>query len=358
MRKTRVDTRELSNGPYYYVKWWDAGKERSKGFQRKAEADHFAKMQYYRLNSDVFVSPIPAKWLYMVQEYNHTFLVRGCTEGARYQAILSVNHFARLIHPRSSKDLTQFNLDRFVVDRQKTVGRWTVNKDIANLKAFVKWAVDNRYIGKGLKLKKLKVAQNYHPSLSIEQVRTLLRHCPSEIWRMRVLVSLVTGLRRDDVEALQLADVDTTSHVVRTCSRKTGKVDVKPLPDALMPALEAYLASPNTKCKVISSKLVLRADGRLFPDKNVRKEWDAIRLRAGFAEKIDGKITNFIVTRQDFRRTHATLMGLADGLQAAARALEHSSTAVTAQYYSDLSLIQRVRVNQLPVKEWLNWEAK
>ncbi len=343
MRKTRVDIRQLSNGPYYYVKWWDAGKERSKGFQKKAEADHFAKMQYYRLNSDVFASPIPARWLYMVEEYAYTFLVRGCTEGARYQAILSVNHFARFVHPRTSKDLTQFNLDRFIVDRQKTVSRWTVNKDISNLKAFVKWAADNRYIGKGLKLKKLKVAQNYHPSLSVEVVRTILRACPTEIWRMRVLVSLVTGLRRDDVEALQVEDIDVAGRQVRTRSKKTGKVDVKPIPDVLMPMVESHLAGKTT---------------RLFPDINVRKEWDALRLRAGYAEKIDGKIKNFTVTRQDFRRTHATLMGLADGLQAAARALEHSSTAVTAQYYSDLSLIQRVRVNQLPVKEWLNWEAK
>ena len=343
MRKTRVDIRELSNGPYYYVKWYDNGKERSKGFQKKPEADHYSKMLYYRLNTDVFTDPIPAKWLYMVNEYNHTFFVRGCTEGARYQAILSINHFARFVHPRSSKDLTQFSLDRFIVDRQKTVGRWTVNKDISNLKAFIAWAVENRYIGKGLKLKKLKVAQNYHPSLSIEQVRTLLQHCPSEIWRMRVMVSLVTGLRRDDIEALRGADVDTTARQVRTRSKKTGKVDVKPLPDVLMPFFEAYLAGKT---------------GRLFPDINVRKEWDALRLRAGFAEKIEGKIKNFTVTRQDFRRTHGTLMGLADGLQAAARALEHSSTAVTAQYYSDLSLIQRVRVNQLPVKEWLNWGEK
>jgi len=342
MRKTRVDTRILPSGPYYFVKWYDRGRERAKGFKKKSLADHYAKMLYYRLNNDVFTDPVPAKWLYMVKEYEHTFLVRGCTEEARYQAIWTVNNFAKLILPASSKDLTQVNINHFIVERQQAVGRWTVNKDISNLKAFVAWAVENRYIRGGIKLKKLKVARQHHPSLSVSQVHTLLRHCPTEIWRMRVLLSLVTGLRRNDVEALQSADVDVAGQQVATRSQKTGKVDVKPLPDALMPVLEPYCCSQQ--------------NGRLFPDINVRKEWDALRLRAGYAEKIDGKITNFKITRQDFRRTHGTLMGLADGLQAAARALEHSSTNVTQQYYSDLSLIQKVRVNQLPVKEWLEWK--
>ncbi len=330
----------MKNRPGWYVRWMENGKLKHKQLDDLDQVDRFRFRKFQELNSDVYDMPDltweEARGMYL-QHYDTDCLAASSKYEAKRCLAMFTNHFGAI----PPKQISQRRVDDFfAILSTKGHGPHTMNKYKGRFKAFIRWLADRNYHNGRIKITMSKVPQVYHPSLTVEQVHTLLRTCPSEIWRMRVLVSLVTGLRRDDVEALQVADVDVTARVVRTRSKKTGKTDIKPLPDALMPVLESYLAGKS---------------GKLFPDINVRKEWDALRLRAGYASKIDGKITNFEVTRQDFRRTHGTLMGLADGLQAAARALEHSSTAVTAQYYSDLSLIQRVRVNQLPVKEWLNY---
>ncbi len=329
---------KMKNCKGWYVRWTVNGKRKHKHLNTLDEVDRFRFRKYQEINSDVYDS-VDLSWKEAREMYLQHYDTDNLAASSKYAATQCLDVFAQHFGPTSPKEITQRRVDDLFAMLSKTVkSPHTMNKYKGRFKAFVRWLADRNYHTGKIKITMSKVPHTYHPCLTVEQVQTLLRHCPTEMWRMRVLVSLVTGLRRDDVEALQIADVDTAARVVRTLSRKTGKASVKPLPDVLMPLLESYLAGKT---------------GRLFPDINVRKEWDALRLRAGYAEKIDGKITNFTVTRQDFRRTHATLMGLADGLQAAARALDHSSTAVTAQYYSDLSLIQRVRVNQLPVKDWL-----
>lgn len=333
---------KINNCKGWYVRWQEHGKRKHKHLNNMAEVDLFRWRKYQEINSDVYDS-VAVSWKEARDMYLQHYDTDNLAASSKYAASQVLDVFADHFGPMPPKEITQRMVDDFfAMLLKKGQSPHTMNRYKGRLKAFMRWLADRSYHTGRIKIRMSKVQQAYHPSLTVAQVHDILRNCPSQIWRVRVLMSLVTGLRRDDIEALQIADVDVAPMQVRTQSKKTGKASIKPLPDALMPLLEPY-------CRRLK-------DGRLFPDKNVRKEWDALRLRAGMAEKIDGRIKNFKVTRQDFRRTHGTLMGLADGLQAAARALEHSSTAVTAQYYSDLSLIQRVRVNQLPVAEWLDWE--
>lgn len=328
---------KLANRPGYYLRWTENGKRKYKQVNTLAEAEMFSVRKYQELNLDVYDS-VDLSWNEACGAYLQHYDTDGLAASSKYEAGRCLNAFADHFGAIPPKKITQRMTDDFLASLSKEVrSPHTMNKYKGRFKAFIRWLADRNYHSGKIKITMSKTPQRHATALSVGRVRELLLACPTEIWRMRVLVSLVTGLRRNDVEALQVADVDVAARVVRTRSQKTGKVSVKPLPDALMSVFEPYLDGKTE---------------RLFPDINVRKEWDALRRRAGLAEKIDGKV-KFTVTRQDFRRTHGTLMGLVDGLQAAARALEHSSTAVTQQYYSDLSLIQRVRVNQLPVKDWL-----
>ena len=329
---------KMKNCKGWYVRWTVNGKRKHKHLNTLDEVDRFRFRKYQEINSDVYDS-VDLSWAEAREMYLQHYDTDNLAASSKYEAARCLDAFARHFGPTAPKQITQRLTDAFFAALSKqTKSPHTMNKYKGRFKAFMRWLADRNYHSGKIKITMSKTPQSHATALSVGRVHDILRACPTDIWRMRVMVSLVTGLRRDDVEALQVADVDVAARQVATRSKKTGKVSAKPLPDVLMPFFEAYLAGKT---------------GKLFPDINVRKEWDALRLRAGYASKIDGKITNFTVTRQDFRRTHATLMGLADGLQAAARALDHSSTAVTAQYYSDLSLIQRVRVNQLPVKEWL-----
>lgn len=105
----------------------------------------------------------------------------------------------------------------------------------------------------------------------------------------------------------------------------------RPLPDALLPHLHAYVAT--------------LAGDALLPGGNsqVRGEWEALRARAGMPE----------LTRQDLRATFSTWMQRIAMDNPATRLLEHSSPVTTQTYYTDQELLDKLRVNLLPVDDWL-----
>jgi integrase len=112
-------------------------------------------------------------------------------------------------------------------------------------------------------------------------------------------------------------------------AQKTGKVFINlPLPDALRPTLRKYLAGRV---------------GPLFGDTNVRKAWDALRIRANLPK----------VTRQDLRMTNSTFIQRIGSIGSAKTLLQHSSSRTTGEFYTDDEVVMRWKIQQLPVREWL-----
>jgi len=85
------------------------------------------------------------------------------------------------------------------------------------------------------------------------------------------------------------------------------------------------------------------ADDRLLPDRNVRYAWFDVRERAELPK----------LTRQDLRVTFSTLIQALAAEHSAVRLLEHCDARVTQTFYSDADLLDKLRVNLLPVEEWL-----
>ncbi|MFC1637031.1 hypothetical protein ACFL5Z_19590, partial [Planctomycetota bacterium] len=56
-----------------------------------------------------------------------------------YETALTLRHFERLIGRLNSKQITQNTIDKFILDRGKEIKRSTLNKDIKNLRAFIRW---------------------------------------------------------------------------------------------------------------------------------------------------------------------------------------------------------------------------
>ena len=52
--------------------------------------------------------------------------------------------------------ITQNIIDKFIFQREGEVKRATLNKDIRNLKTFVNWCRENRYLNGNIKIKELK----------------------------------------------------------------------------------------------------------------------------------------------------------------------------------------------------------
>lgn len=332
MRKPWVYKRKHIKG--WWCGWYEGGKRKAKALPSKSLAEHFRHIKYTQLNSDVFTSVVDFEWDQIVAEYRQSKQVEGLVDASIYEVLLTLRHFKRIVSVNSSKEITQPNLDAFVLKRSEEVGKNTLNKDITNMHAFLNWAVKNRFIASGFEVKKVKVPQKPVFALSVQQVRNLLvatsRH---PTLRLRVLLAVTTGLRRGDIEALRVGDLHFDRGTIATRNRKAGKaMPERPVPDAIMTELANYVAT--------------LPDGqeRLFTDRFSPKRWERIRKTIGLPE----------LKFHDLRKTFASLLAQR-GVSTAVtqRLLEHSSPQLTNDIYTNVDPVLRQAVNLLPVAEWV-----
>ena len=332
MKKPWVYKRNNVKG--WWCGWYEGGKRKAKALPSKSLAEHFRHIKYTQLNSDVFTSIVDFDWKQMVEEYQESKQVEGLVDASIYEVLLTLRHFERVVGCSSSREITQPNLDTFVLKRSEEVGKNTLNKDIRNLHAFLNWALKNRFIASGLEVKKVKVPQKPVTALSVQQVRDLLttaRKYPT--LRLRVLLAATTGLRRGDIEAIRVGDIHFDRNTIATRNRKAGKaMPERPVPEEIMTELSNYVTT--------------LADGqeRLFTDTFSPKKWDRVRTHV--------KLTG--LTFQVLRRTFASLLAQR-GVSTAVtqRLLEHSSPQLTNDVYTNVDPVLRQAVNLLPVTEWL-----
>jgi len=154
MRKVWVYKRSGAKG--WWTGWYEGGKRKAKALPTKELAEHFCRIKYTQLNCDVFTGAIPADWNQMTEEYRHCKEVAGVVQASLYESALTLRHFERIVGTCKSRQITQEAVDRFILERGKEVQRSTLNKDIRNLKTFINWCRQNRYVNGEVKLRLLK----------------------------------------------------------------------------------------------------------------------------------------------------------------------------------------------------------
>lgn len=332
-RKTWLYQRSKIKG--WWVGWYEGGRRKSKAFPNKALAKHFAQIKYQQLNSDVFTSVISITWQTLKEEYEQSKRVLALTEEAIYQALLTLDHFEKICGPLNSKQITRTVIDKFILERSKQVKRYTLNKDISNLRAFLNWGKRNKYISEDIQVHKVKVDEKDVKSLNTRQIRNLLLAAKSKpTWYTRILLSLTTGFRKNDIESLNVDDIDFELNVVNTRSKKTRKhMLFRPLPTRVINHLAAYVQSLPT------------GQVKLLADTHTHSKWKKIRTRAGLQD----------MRYQDLRVTFSSLLAEAgESTSVRQRLLEHSSPQITEDYYTKIQdPVLRQAVNKLPVHKWL-----
>jgi len=156
------------------VGWYESGKRKTKALPTKTLAEHFRKIKYAQLNSDVFTGTISVDWKKMLDEYLHSKKVAGYVEDSIYEAALTLRHFERIIGKCNSKQITQAAIDKYIFERGKEVIRSTLNKDIRNMRAFINWCGENRYVNGNIKIKELKEDERPVKSLNNIQIKKIL----------------------------------------------------------------------------------------------------------------------------------------------------------------------------------------
>ena len=318
----------------WWVGWYESGNRKAKALPSKELAEHYKQIKYTQLNSDVFTGIVAADWQQMVDEYRETKKVQGVTEGTLYEIALSLRNFERLVGQCNSKQITQNVIDKFILQRGGEAKRPTLNKDIRNLKTFVNWCRENRYLKGAVKIKELKEDERPVKSLNtIQIINLLLAAKPYKIIRLRIILALGTGLRRGDIESLKVSDVDTANNYITTTSRKTRKsMGARPVSASVMAELSKHISGLDSEQE------------KLFTDNFSHKRWRKICEDAGLA---DFKF-------HDLRKTFGSVLAQ-NGVSTAVtqKLLEHSSPSLTNKIYTNVDPILRHAVELIPIGNWL-----
>ncbi len=314
--------------------WYESGIRKAKALPTKALAEHYRQIKYTQLNSDVFTGTVTVDWQQMQDEYEHSKKVAGIIEDSLYEVALTLRNFERLVGRCNSKQITQNAIDSFILERGREVKRSTLNKDIRNLKAFIHWCKKNRYTNGEIEIRQVKEDERPVKSLTNTQIKKLLLASkPYQTLRMRILLALGTGLRRGDIEALRICDVDFENGYVTTRSQKTRKsMGSRPVPIRIMEELKKYVSElkPNQE--------------KIFIDRFNQYRWDQIRKKLVLG---DFKF-------HDLRKTFCSVLAQ-NGISTAVtqRLLEHSSPNLTNKVYTNVGPVLRYAVDQIPVDDWL-----
>jgi len=332
MRKVWIYKRKNING--WWVGWYESGKRKTKALPSKILAEHFRRIKYTQLNSDVFIGTIAVDWEQMRDEYQHSKKVTGNQDVSIYEAALTLRHFERLVSKCNSKQITQNAIDKFILERGNETKRTTLNKDIRNLKAFISWCSENRYVNGDIKLKLLKEDERPVKSLTNTQIKKLLSAFkPYKTMRMRILLALGTGLRRRDIESLSISDIDFENSYITTRSTKTRKsMGSRPVPFPIMNEIKKYVTGIDPKQE------------RLFVDCFKQYRWNLIRIKLGLG---DFKF-------HDLRKTFGSVLAQ-NGVSTAIiqKLLEHSSPDLTNIVYMNVDPALRRAIDTMPSDDWI-----
>ncbi|MHC4463101.1 MAG: tyrosine-type recombinase/integrase [Planctomycetota bacterium] len=332
MRKAWIYKRKNVKG--WWVGWYESGRRKTKALPTKALAEHYRQMKYAQLNSDVFTGTVTVDWSQMKDEYTHYKKVKGDQPSTLYEAALTLSHFERLIGRCNSKQIMQQAIDTFILDRGEEVKRSTLNKDISNLKAFINWCRDNRYVNGDIKIRLLKEDERPVKSLSTTQIKTLLSAAkPYQPLRMWLLLALGTGLRREDIKSLSVSDVDFENSSITTRAKKTRKsMGSRPVPIPIMAELKKYVSGLDPQQE------------NLFKRDFNQYRWTQIRKELGLCD----------FTLHDLRKTFGSVLAQR-GVSTAViqRLLEHSSPDLTNKVYTNVDPVLRHAVDQIPAGDWL-----
>jgi len=314
-----------------WLRWFENGRKIRKSFPTKEIALAFRKEKFLELNSDIFSHKFTQPEILFSQvkeEYLKQFDLKGLSKESKAIAERAIERFEDIIKVKRMADINQRRVDRFIQSRIDAMGsNYSVNKDIARFKTFINWLVRRNYFFGKLDISLMKTKPVIRKALKDDEIRQILKACPSLAWIVRILFYLVTGLRKNDLESLCVSHINLESSEGDTTSIKTGKVYIdRPLPTALLPTLKKYIKSLD------------KNNPKLFQDKNVRKFWERIRNEAGLPTTC---------TIQKLRVTHNTILQKIGSVWAAQRSLEHSDKRVNEKFYTDLEALMFWKIQQL-----------
>ena len=311
----------------YWLRWTDplTKKRVNKQFNTMAEGEHFRHNLYVRLNADVYDGQRTILLGEAIKLFLKSYDRKGLTKASKDEATRAVNQLLNFYGNVQTSTLTQTHFDNMLDERKNSgISLATYNKEIRYFKTFLNFCKNshNRFLSPDIYVEAVRYTPAPKNALALDSVRLWITQADTLDWKLRILLALTCDLRKIDILSLRKSDIDFEAGMIIKQAQKTGKIVRAPIHQDL----EKMLAEHCKNC-----------EDELFVQK----------AKKGFA-----------IPWQKLRVTNKTLLQTIGNIPSLKSLLGHSDYRTSWTYYSDQDLINRWRVNQLPVKSWLKKPSK
>lgn len=306
-------------------------------------------------------------WDQLVDQYLRDYQARGCCEGSvrRVQGVLG--HWGQWLRQRRPRpQLETIDADMLVAylrSRSSFHSKVTVYGTLSVMRGFgdhlVREAV---WMSNPLRWMKGPTIRAYHhmpKRIAQEDMQALWRAAAGRqglysqhLWVTVLALLYGTGIRRGELERLQLQDWDRDQGLLRIDGRKTGRQRCVPVPTLATQCLEAYLPQRHNQLerfgRIQERALLVSRSGYPLTGTAVSNGVHALAEQAGIA---------FHSVHQ-FRHSCASdLLEAGVALPDVQRVLGHQVLDTTMRYTHIADPQRRAAMALHPINQWLGREA-
>lgn len=230
-------------GKYYYADYYDATGVHKRISLQTTDL-RVAKLKYKeilrRRDNVTEVMPINITWE-AFKDKLMIFITRERAPSALRRHRLAIRYVEAIINPHSLSDITPEGLQKikdYMVDNG--LHGHNINRLLQCIRVFMRLAERWQLIFKQdwSLVSKIRTPRGRVAFHTPQEIDRLLAACPSDAWRLVVLLGADAGLRRGEMVDLKWQDVDFPNNQLYIAPNKTDRYRYVPMTEALRNALE------------------------------------------------------------------------------------------------------------------------
>lgn len=303
------------------------------------------------------------RWDRLVETYIEGYTARGinpATVAATRSRLTRWGHWLKERRPRVAIERIDADLiTRYIVSSSSFRAKATVYSTLSQMRGFGDFLVEQGlWLANPLRWMKGPRVSPYSrlpKRIDRAQMEAMWKEAaqmhgafPPQLWVTVLALLYGTGLRRGELERLEVDAFDREQGILRIDGRKTGRERSVPLPEMVLRCLEVYLPARQNqldKVGVLGQKalLVTRTGARLT-GQSISNGIHALSRRAGVA----------LHTLHQFRHTCASdLLEAGVHLADVQRILGHAVIQTTVRYVHIADPQRREAIGLHPLNQWL-----
>lgn len=303
------------------------------------------------------------RWDRLVDSYAEEYRARGMSEATVAMAVARLDRWGRWLKQRRPRVMIE-RIDaelitRYIGSCSSFRAKSTVYGTLSTMRGFgdylVRQGLWTRSPLRWMKGPKVTPYSRLPKRIDHAHMEALWREAANRrgeysahLWVTVLALLYGTGLRRGELERLNIDCFDRTEGILRIDGRKTGRERCVPLPRMVSRCLEAYLPrrhnSLEQACAIGEPALLVTRNGERLRGESISNAIHGIARRAGVS----------IHSLHQFRHTCASdLLEAGVHLAQVQRILGHAGIGTTVRYVHIADPQRRAAMRAHPLNDWL-----